>query len=530
MSMNISSSNSSNLQTAASLLQQLNTISNPAGTGLPVSQYVQDLQEILQQELEAPIQNQISTLQSQQNAYSALQSALQTFQQATETLASLQSWSTTSASSTNSSVATVSVSPGANVGTYNIQVTQLAQAEMQVQTANMQTSATGTSSLTAGTLSIQPTQLNNGQAVQISISSGESLQDIANAVNQYTQQTGVAASVVSNGQGAYFLALSSIQTGSNYGFQVTDTVSGGSGGQFGFQTLSNAQDAEIVLGSSSGTSSSGSSGTTVTLTSSTNTFQNMIPGLTINAISTGSTTVSVVQNTSGAKSAVTTWMNAYNTLVDTLRQDTAYTAPSSGATNGSSPTVGPLFGDPLAQSMVSELASQAMQAVSAVNSQMNSLASIGIVLDPSSGHLEFQSPSGFSSAAGTLPDGQQMFDQALTNNLSDVEQLFGVVNTTASQAIPTSGVLGNLYNYINVLLEGNPNGTGQSPISTAVQSLSQQQSTLQNYLNTVQQQIQQRVQEYEAQLNQLNEVMAQMQAQMQQLSAMFGQSSNKTTG
>lgn len=516
--MSISSTSStglsaSNLQTTASLLQQLNTVSNPSGNGLPVTQYVQDLQSILQQELEKPLQNQISTLSSQQSALSSLQSALQTFQQATETLASQQSWSTVQASSSNSSVLSVTASAGANTGTYQIQVNSLAQAQTTFQTSGFQPTATGNSTLASGTLVIRPNTMNQGQPVEIAIAQGESLQDIANAINQVTSQTGVVASVISTGQNSYFLALSSTQTGAAYGFTVSETNVGSSGDQLTFQTDTQAQDATIVVGGQ-------------TLSSATNTFQNYIPNLTIQVSSIGAATVTLSSDTSGAEKAVQTWMNAYNSLIDTIRQDTAYTPASGSNTNGTS---GPLFGDPLAQGLLQQIPAAVENVIGSVASQYNSLASIGIVLDPSTGHLEFQSASGFSSASGTLPDGQSMFQQALASNLSAVEQLFGVVDTTASQAVPTSGVLGNVYNLLSTMLVGNPNGTGQSPIQSEINALQAQQSTIQSYLSLVDTQIQNRVQQYEEQLNKLNSVMQQAQAQMQQLSAMFKSSSSGTS-
>lgn len=512
MAITSSSLSTSNLQSAAGLLQQLNTVSNPSGSGLPVTQYVQDLQSILQQELEQPLQNQISSLSSQQKALSSLQSALQTFQQATETLASMQSWSTVQASTSNSSILSVTASPGASLGSYSIQVSSLAQAQTTFQSSGLQSTANGTSTLASGTLVITPATLNKGQGVPINIEQGESLQDIANAINQMTSQTGVAASVISTGQNSYFLALSSIQTGQAYGFTVAETNVGSTGTQIGFQTDTPAADATIVVGGQ-------------TLTSSTNTFQNFIPNVTIQANGLGTANVTFSTDTSGAEKAVQTWMTAYNTLIDTIRQDTAYTPASGGNTSSSA---GPLFGDPLTQGLLQQIPAAVSSAINSVSSQYNSLASIGIVLDPTTGHLEFQSASGFSSAAGTLPDGQTMFQQALASNLSDVAQVFGVVNTTASQAIPTSGVLGNLYNLLNTMLIGNPNGTGQSPIQSEISALQSQQTSIQNYLNLVDTQIQDRVQQYENQLNKLNTVMQQAQAQMQQLSAMFKSSSSST--
>ncbi|WP_281759827.1 flagellar filament capping protein FliD [Alicyclobacillus hesperidum] len=513
--MSISSTSSNSM---ANLLQQLNTLSNPSGTGLPVSQYAQDLQRILTQELETPSNNELSQLSSQQTALTGLQTALQTFEQATETLSSLQSWSTVTGTSSDPTSFTVTVQPGAQPAMYSLQVTSLASSQTSIQnlSSQFQTSADGSSNLSSGTIVLTNT-VNSSKTATINVSTGESLNDIAAAINQQTSTTGVQASVLTNGQNQYFLSLSSVNTGTANGFTISGSLIGSGTGQIQFATT-NATDASITLDGQ-------------TMTSSTNTFQNYIPNVTIQVSQTMSSagTLTLSTDASGAEKAVQTWMTAYNTLMDTINKDTAYTPPSAGSSSTQG-TAGPLFGDPLAMDLLRQLPAAVSASISTSSSAINSLASIGIVIDPSNGHLEFQSTSGFSSAAGTLPDGQSMFESALSSDPTAVQQLFGVVSTTASTAIPQSGVLGNVYNLMNNLLLGNSSGSGTSPIEGELNAISAQQTSIQNYLNLVQQQITNQVNNYTNQLNQLNSVMEQAQAQMKQISAMFGTSASSSSG
>ena len=203
------------------LIQQLNTISNPGGTGIPVSTYVSEMQSALTAQLTTTPQNELTQLSASQSALTALQTALQTFQQATYTLTSSQSWNSVTATSSDSSAFTVTTSPGAQPSTYSLQVTSLATNQFDIQnlSSQYQTTESGTSNFNAGTIVITPTSANGGQPVTINVTAGESLDSIVAAINGQTSTTGVQASVINNGQGQYLLSMSSTQTGTKMGFR-----------------------------------------------------------------------------------------------------------------------------------------------------------------------------------------------------------------------------------------------------------------------------------------------------------------------
>ncbi|MHB1627061.1 MAG: flagellar filament capping protein FliD [Bacilli bacterium] len=498
------------------LLQQLNTISNPNGVGIPVSTYTSEMQKILTQQLTTVPNNELSTLNASQSALTALQAALQSFQTATYTLASSANWNSVSAASSDPSAFTATTASGAQPGIYSLLVTALAQNQTNIQNSDFASSASGSSYFTSGTITLTPTTVNGGTTQTINVAASESLNSIASAVNADTALTGVQAQVLYNGS-SYQLGFSATQTGTAYKYKLGGTLIGTGTGQFTTTNTAPA-DASINLGG-------------VTLSSSTDTFVNSIPNVTINVANTMSTagTLSIASSTSGTVAAVQTWMSSYNSLIDLLHKDTAYTPSTNTSNQNASGTSGPLFTDTNANNLLSQLPTAVSQIVSGVSSNLSSLAAVGIVENPTTGHLEFQSSSGFtgtgSSFTGTLPDGQTMFTNALTSNASGVQQLFGIVqNNTASTAIPTSGVLGNVSNLLTTYLTGA--GGQPSPIQSDLNSISAQETNINSYLTQINQQIAQNVANFTSQLNALNAAIQQSQAQTQALSALLGGSSS----
>ncbi|QQE78113.1 flagellar filament capping protein FliD [Alicyclobacillus sp. SO9] len=494
-------------------LQQLNTISNPNGIGLPVVQYTTQMQKALQLQLTTAPNQQLDTLNSQETALNALSKALSTFQSATQTLASSQNWDSVTAQSSNSNVFSATTAAGAQAGSYSISVSQLAQRQTDIQAGGFQSTATGASNFAAGTLAIN---VGGTAKASLSITAGESLNSIVNQINAKSSTTGVQAQVISTGNSTnpYYLALSSVNTGSASAFSLSGTFMTNNS-SLKFNQTQAAQDANMTIDG-------------VGLSSSTNTFKNPIPNLTINAAQVGSGTLTISTDSSSVVKAVQTWMSAYNSLLDLLHKDTAYTK-SSGSGSSSQGQAGPLFTDVNANSLLSQL--PMIASAQSGSGTYASLASLGIVTNPSNGHLEFQSSSGYgSSFSGTLQDGKTMFENALASNPSNVRQVFGTVQTSSASAIPTSGILGDLNNQLNTYLIGS-NGS-QGAIQSDIKSIDSQKQNINNYLDLINKQIQTRVSDFRKQLDALNQAMQQSQAQMSMLSGLMGggQSTSSSSG
>lgn len=278
----------------------------------------------------------------------------------------------------------------------------------------------------------------------------------------------------------------------------------------------------------------------MTLTSASNVFTNAIPNVTINVSQAGSSgTILLSQDSNSALSAVQTWMNAYNSVMSTLNTDTSYTAPTTSGQNAQAQT-GPLFTDPAATGLLSQLPNAVNSFVGAngsgtQSSIYQSLSQIGIVIDPNTGKLEFQTASGFSSGSttgtasfsGTLPSGQTMFTDAVKNNASAVQQLFGVIQTTAlSSETPTTGILGQVNTVLNEFLGA---GSSTGVIPSELNSISLQQKETNQYLTQLNQMIASNVQNFTSQLNNLNASLQQSSAQMQQINALMNGTSSSSS-
>ncbi len=501
-------STSSSTSSTANLLQELNTISNPGGTGLPVTTYASEMQQALQLQLLTNPDNQMTSLTNQQTALDALQSALQKLQSATNTLAASQNWNSVTSSNSNPTDYSITVNSGAQPSIYSIDIQGLAQNQIDVGLATGTFTST-TSTLTTGSFVIQANAMSAPVTISIT-STSETLQDLVNTINTYTYESDVSAGLIYNGT-SYQLSISSNQTGVNYGFSLTGTALG----QFGFTSIATVSATNATMQVDG-----------INVISQNNSFVNAIPGVTINAIATGTGTVSLSSDSSSIISNIQTWMSAYNSVVDLIKTDTAYTASATGT----NVTSGPLFNDVVANTLNSSLPNSVMQSVgNTYESSLSSLAAVGIVVDPTTGHLEFQPSTGFGIGTNvSLADGQTTFTNAMNQDSQAVQALFGVVSSgSLTSAYTTSGVLGNLTTMLNSFLIGS--GGQVSAITGDTNSIQKQETNISSYISTLNQQISTQVASFTKQLNDLNAAMQQSQLQVKQLGALLGTNSSSSS-
>lgn len=139
----------------------------------------------------------------------------------------------------------------------------------------------------------------------------------------------------------------------------------------------------------------------VRISRSNNTFSDAIDGVTLTAkkVSTDAQTIQVANQNGAVVSRIQDLAGSYNTLVDTIAQQTAY--------NKTTNKRAPLFGDSGVQAIASQLR-QTLTAMAPSNTTYSTLSSIGVTVD-SSGHL--------------IVDGSKV-TAALKANLADVKHLF----------------------------------------------------------------------------------------------------------
>ncbi|HGY1166262.1 TPA: flagellar filament capping protein FliD [Citrobacter braakii] len=329
----------------------------------------------------ANLMQQQAQLDAESSGLDSLSTALTDFQSAIDALNSDTDGPLTFSATTNNDAATVSANSEAQAGTYSFYVQQLAQAQQSTfQMADNTYDATGTFDLTMA----------DGSTMEIDLSTADSDGDnkidstgLVNAINNSDDNPGVSAALVKT-DGQTTIMLTSDSTGEDSAFTATvnGTVIASPD-----TAMTKAQDAVICLGGASGQ----------TITSSTNTFDDVIPGVSMTFTEASDpddpsdvTTITIAEDSSASQAKVQTFVDAYNTLIDTVNSLT------SNGGNGSNPGV--FAGDAGLSSLTSQLDDIAHAYYGGV-----SIVDYGISLD-SDGHLQVDSDK-FNEAMEENPDG-----------------------------------------------------------------------------------------------------------------------------
>ncbi len=187
-----------------------------------------------------------------------------------------------------------------------------------------------TASLTPGTVSATNVSLGNG-----------SLSDVVNGINN--ANAGITASAVNISSGAYILQLASSTTGTDGQITVplseTDTYNPFGTVLGNMNVIQAGQDAELSVGGSSG----------YTLSSQTDTFQNLMPGTNVTVAGTGSTTITISPDAQGQATQVQNLVNDANQVLSDIQKYAGY--------NESTKTAGPLMGNAILQNIQSQILS-----------------------------------------------------------------------------------------------------------------------------------------------------------------------------
>ncbi|ADU97124.1 flagellar filament capping protein FliD [Thermovibrio ammonificans] len=278
-----------------------------------------DYQQILSlyyQSQSAPIQflqQKENTINQKISALKEFQTDIQNLYDAFDTLTSPNLLDSKSVTVSDPSVLTAQVTDplSAQPGTVDVTVDALAKNDVWLSQAGV-TDLSSAVATTSGTIQISYA----GQVVATidydtdttDSTEPSTLTEIADAINN--AQDKVVASVIYDGS-QYRLLLRGVDTGADNTISITE-VGGGDlldqlqlGDNYSSSHVQTAQDAQIDI-----------YGTTIT--SSTNTFDNALPGVELTVNSTGTTAVTVTQDFQPFKDALDKFVNAYNTIVDFL--------------------------------------------------------------------------------------------------------------------------------------------------------------------------------------------------------------------
>ena len=361
------------------------------GSGLELSSILDSLKTAEKASLK-PISIQQTANTAKLSAYGTLKSALTTFQTANSTLNNANLFGSSKATSTSTAFSATTNSSAA-AGKYTVSVTQLAAA--QTLTSGIKSDATTALATSDSTITIQ--QGGGKKPITVPVTAANSsLNGIRDAINK--ADSGVNASVIKVADGSYRLSLTSKDSGTDNA--MTLSVTGDSdlqsfiaydGTASGNMTQSvAAQNAKLTVNN-------------VAIENSSNTISDALDGvtLTLSDLTTGNQSLSVTKDTTSASSALSAWVDAYNTLQDSFSSLTKYTAVDTNA-DAQSSTNGALIGDSTLRTIQTQL--KTMLTNSQSSSTYKSLSQIGITTDPKTGKLELDKEK-LSTSLAKDPDG-----------------------------------------------------------------------------------------------------------------------------
>ena len=422
------------------------------GSGLDLNGLLTQLQQAERAKLE-PIQERIETEESQISAYGQVKSALSDFQSATEELNATDAFESLSTSVEGSGLSAVSDSD-AQPGRYDIHVEQLATAGSLV-TERLDTAdtaiVTGEQSLTFS--------LAEGAIDPITVEDGSTLEDMRDAIN--TQSDGrLSASIINDGEG-YRLSVNATETGAAASIQSTNftDVLDNSVATSDTQFVQDGVDAKFNVNG-------------IDIVSPTNRVEGAIQGITLTLTEADTdSTVAVAQDSNAIREQVTSFVDAYNTLKDTVGSLTAYN-PESGS-------AGELNGDSATRTVENTLR-QALSS-STGGDGFNVLSDIGISLQ----------------LDGTLEIDDERLDEVVANQ---PDQLAGFFAGDSNEG----GMAGQITSAVEQLI-----GEG-GRLGSAISSSESRMERLNDRFATTESRIDQTVERYRAQFAAMDSMVGQM--------------------
>jgi flagellar hook-associated protein 2 len=355
------------------------------------------------------LKTKVTTAQTAVTSYQSVNSKVAALKSAGDTLGQLSTWRAIKATSSSSNVSvTTSTNINAATGSLTFNVTSLASKQyttMAVDNTPVDTDGDGKNdsttplqvgdsiTVTTGTYDANGQFTGTKDGVSIDISADKSAAGIAKAIN--AANCGVTAYVLKNGDNQGVLQMTSAKTGAANGFQIDGLDGTGLNGESPATTPAN--DAQLQV--------NGGGGNTYTVSSSSNTFSNLMAGVTLTVSQKeDNVTVDVANDTGSIADKFQAMVDAANAALQEISKQTAYDA--------STKTGQPLTGDFSVREMSQKILSSISMGLSYDDPasttdnplpkiKFGSLSKIGIQLD-NTGQLTFDR-SKFNDAYASDP-------------------------------------------------------------------------------------------------------------------------------
>ncbi len=410
-------------------------ISSPGiGSGLDIGNLVSQLVAAEGQATSVRLDQKEAGFQAELSAVGTMKAALSEFQDALENLKSASFFSNRSATSADTDLFTATATNAAAIGSYDIEVVQLAQAS-KLRTAGFTNASTvvgtGTLTITSGSDSIVLTINSNN----------DTLEEIRDAINDATGNTFVGATIVNvdDGMGGTEsrLVLAGTKVGATNALTITvddddlnDTDASGLSQlvNANLTTLDSAQDAIINID-------------TQAVTRDSNSISDAIDGITFELLSEtatpGTTTrLNVSVDTGAVQTEVQKFVDAYNNMIKVFNELSSF--------NSATGQTGTLFGDATLRTVESQIRRDMTDPVSGLTGTITSLVNLGIT----------------TNADDTITLDTETLTDAIADNLDDITTLFsssdGVatkIDSLISDYVNTAGVIDSRTESLNEQIE-----------------------------------------------------------------------------
>lgn len=395
--------------------------SQGVGSSLDVVGIVRQLMQIERIPLDNLVEQQ-KGFEAKISAFGSIQSTLSSLETSLAGLKSGSSILANNAVSSDTSVADVTGTAGAVAGSYSLEVSQLAQSQKLVAAGQADTTTAignGTITIDLGTVSGGTFDSGTGTYTGAGFSSNGSgpfditidatnntLDGIRDAIN--AADIGVTATIVNDGDASNPQRLV-LSTASGADQSISLSVAGDaalsnllSHDPAGTQNLSETVTAQNAIFEVDG----------IAITKSSNTVTDVISGVTLDlkGVTSGTPiTVSVSQDIDSAKTAVESFVTAYNDLLAEIKKqtDSGYSSDEPGA----------LASDSITRQILSSIRNELASAPTGVSGPYSNLSSIGV---------SFQRD-------GTLALDEGILEAAIQDNSANVAELFSSADGYATR-------------------------------------------------------------------------------------------------
>ncbi|MEQ9411437.1 MAG: flagellar filament capping protein FliD [Fuerstiella sp.] len=359
-------------------------------SGLDTEAIVEGLLEIQQTQLDR-IDLKRTDVLAEKSAFSTLEANLLTFRTDVARLARVSNsvFQRQSVTSSDDAVLTATASSSAAAGIYRLTVDSVAKAH-QVASQGF---ADADSEITQGTLEFR---IGSGDLTTITVDgTNNTLTGLAETIN--ASGADVTASIIKDANGGaspYKLLLTARDTGADKAISLTNNLgaSGGSAVQPSFDfgnPIQAAENAQVTLGSGPGA---------ITVESSSNRFNELIDGVSIDVLNTSAgnqITLTVAQNNEAAVSGVQDFVDSFNDVMEYIDGQSAYDEVTEEG--------GILLGNRSVISIQQRLRNTLVSVVPGLDRSANRLSAIGISVDDN-GRLELDQSKLESVLNGSDPD------------------------------------------------------------------------------------------------------------------------------